>query len=173
MSTYEITNEKIYEKIEEITTLTNIPKDFVDGRILYQKIFKLLNESKLKPFHEIQAWRKVGKNMMTYMETVTKGINNVCKENKRLSTMKYDRGHKKWTEEEDEILIELLCDDSLTLLDVSKTLGRSISAINTRCSVLTGVERVKQKIQGKFQGKLNGMVVDGTIDGLLFKEDNT
>ena len=66
-------------------------------------------------------------------------------------------------------MIELLCDDNTTLIDISRTLGRTIAAIQTRCSALVGVERTRQKIQGKFTGKLNGMIVDGTIDGLLMK----
>lgn len=168
-ASYVITNPKIEEKVEKISTLTKVPKDFIDGRVLYPKISKMLSGSKMKPFQELQEWRKIGKNMMAYMKASERGINCAMKENQRLSTMDYDRGHKRWSEEEDEILIELLCDDRMTLLDISKTLGRSISAINTRCSVLVGIERTKQRIQGKFEGKLNGMVIDGTIDGLLTK----
>ena len=170
---YEITDEKVGERIDEITTLTTLSDNFETGRVLYQKIFKMLNGSKMNAFQEIKEWRKIGKQMMAYMETASKGFKNVAKENKRLRDITPERTGKKWTKEEDEILIEMLCDDDTNLIEIATTLGRSVSAISTRCSVLVGIERTKQNISGKFIGKLNGLVVDGTIDGILTKHGGT
>lgn len=170
MGEWEITNKKIADTVEDFSTLMKWEDDFIDNRILAPKIRDMLNEPKKNPIQELKEWRKIGKNMLVYMKMQAKLNKNMLKQQQRLVTMKSDRSGKKWTPEEDEVLIELICDDEFTLLDVSKTLGRSISAIQTRCSFLTGVENTKKKIQGKFQGKLNGLVIDGTIDGLLIKK---
>ena len=168
-----ITNEKLKEKIEDISTLAMVEPDFEEAQKLYGDIYKLLNGAtgkKMTPYLEIKTWRGLGKKMLAYMKMVDKFSHQTMKEQQRLKTMKSDRANKRWTPEEDELLIELLCNEEYTLLDVSKTIGRSITAINTRVSTLVGIKRTNQEIRGLFTGKLNGMIVDGTIDGLLTKE---
>ena len=76
---------------------------------------------------------------------------------------------QRWTDEEDELLIELAT-TNMSMLELSTTMGRTPSSIKTRLSVLVGKERLSQEIAGKFLGLLNGNIVDGEISGILYKE---
>lgn len=171
---YEVTNDEVWEKAEDISTLIKVPEDedFEKARILYGRIRDLLDGytgKKMNAFREIQEWRKIGKKMLSYMQFADKCCKNNIREVERVTNYSNDRSGQRWTDAEDEILIGMLCDGESTLIDISRTLGRSVAALSTRCSTLVGIERTRQKIQGKFEGKLNGLVVDGTIDGLLMK----
>lgn len=78
------------------------------------------------------------------------------------------RRNKRWTEEEDEELIEFIAHD-WGIGVVASLFGRTPSAIASRVSYLVGIERVSQEIAGRFVGTLNGQHIHGMIDGELQK----
>ena len=78
--------------------------------------------------------------------------------------------NKRWTDEEDEMLIEMACDDEVSMIDLALFFGRSPGAIQTRITNLVGVGRISQEISGRFVGSINGEHVAGVIEGELRKE---
>lgn len=83
-----------------------------------------------------------------------------------------DQSRKRWTEEEDEALIErAACDDS-TPIQLAQEFGRSPGAITSRISYLVGIKRVSSKVAGRFIGRIDGQEVEADIDGVLTKKDD-
>lgn len=83
------------------------------------------------------------------------------------------RQNKRWTPEEDMVLIDAVCDESSTILELSTMMGRSPSSIKTRVSQLVGLKRLSQEIAGRFTGQLDGVSVEGEIKGTVYKERTT
>ena len=86
----------------------------------------------------------------------------------RLTESCNNNARKRWTKEEDELLVELAAggDD---LVAISLQMGRSAGAIQTRLTHLVGIGRVSQAVAGKFVGTLNGEYVQGYIKGDITK----
>ncbi|MGX8696352.1 MAG: hypothetical protein ACSW8D_08210 [Prevotella sp.] len=78
------------------------------------------------------------------------------------------RNRKRWTEEEDEQLIEMAANgSSMTLMGFA--LDRTPTAVQTRISYLVGIEKLSVDVAGKFIGWLDGELVEGDIDGTVSK----
>lgn len=78
------------------------------------------------------------------------------------------RNRKRWTNEEDEQLIEMAADGaSMSLMGL--VLDRTPTAVQTRISYLVGIERLSVDVAGKFIGWLDGELVEGNIDGTVSK----
>ena len=79
------------------------------------------------------------------------------------------RKNARWTDEEDNALIEMVVQDGIGIHELSTMFGRSPASISTRLSKLVGIGRISQDIVGKFVGTINGEEVSGHIDGTLTK----
>lgn len=79
------------------------------------------------------------------------------------------RSRKRWTEEEDNKLIDMAADGA-SMSMMGFVLDRTPTAIQTRISYLVGIERLSQEVAGKFIGWLNGELVEGEIDGTVSRE---
>lgn len=83
---------------------------------------------------------------------------------------KYNK-NKRWSKEEDEYLIESVCeDDAVPLPVLASGLGRTAQSIKQRISYLVGVKRLSQQIAGKFIGTVNGEESEVQLEGTLYKE---
>lgn len=82
-----------------------------------------------------------------------------------------DRNHKRWSQEEDEKLIESVTSDNFNpdggFIDMARMFGRTPGAIQSRITYLVGIKRISQNVAGKFQGKVNGIDTEGYIEGVL------
>ena len=79
--------------------------------------------------------------------------------------------NKRWTPEEDEMLIEYLClGETPSQVELALAFGRTPSAIKTRVSQLVGIGRLSQQIAGKFIGTIDGEQVEGKIVGTVMKD---
>ena len=96
-------------------------------------------------------------------------INKLLSELNRVSDGYAERGRKRWTTEEDELLIEMAARDGINIIDLATAFGRTTGAITTRISYLVGVNRINTRVAGRFIGWLNGEQVEGDIDGTLSK----
>ena len=94
-----------------------------------------------------------------------------CTQAERVTTDNNDKKYQRWTENEDKLLIDLVCDGKLSMLQLSTTMGRTVPAIKTRLSYLVGVKRLSQKIAGKFIGTANGEDAELQLEGTLYKWD--
>ena len=79
------------------------------------------------------------------------------------------RRYARWTDEEDEALIEMVVQDGIGVHEVSTAFGRSPASIANRLTKLVGIGRVSQEVVGNFVGTINGESVSGQIKGTLRK----
>lgn len=84
------------------------------------------------------------------------------------------RDNKRWTEEEDNALVEMavLFDGNLENLFFMAPMwfGRTPDSVKTRLSYLVGKKRLTVKVEGKFEGDFEGELVKGQISGLVHKK---
>ena len=124
--------------------------------------------------------RGAGRDLILYRKYVPKLI-QICQQQQEIIdgyTKTFDRyitdsekhKNKRWSKDEDEVLIELVCDNDTSLLEISTTLGRTPGAIKTRLSNLVGTKRISQKVAGRFIGTVNGDRSDCEINGVIYKE---
>lgn len=117
---------------------------------------------------ELGAYRRYVPALIEYIDYQNKINNGYTRTFDRYESASAERNYARWTEKEDELLIELVCSDS-SLLSVSTTMGRSPSSIKTRVSKLVGLKRISQEIAGKFIGTIDGEYVEGIAEGTLYK----
>ena len=80
-----------------------------------------------------------------------------------------ERSRKRWTPEDDDMLIEAASQDGATIFGMAKEFGRTPGAIQSRISHLVGIKRMSKEVAGRFIGTLNGEFVEGDIDGVVSK----
>lgn len=80
-----------------------------------------------------------------------------------------EKNNKRWTEKEDNDLIELIC-SGVGVKEISAHLQRTPNAIQTRLSYLVGVKRLSQSIEGKFIGIADGEKVEQELVGTLYRK---
>lgn len=120
---------------------------------------------------EIKIFRKYVPELMSDYVRLIKDYNMLIEAAKRQRTDSESKKYKRWTEAEDNELIELVCEPKLSILDISVTMGRTVPSIKTRVSKLVGLKRISQEIAGRFVGSINGIDSDCVLDGTLFKNN--
>lgn len=88
----------------------------------------------------------------------------------QMASGSYRNSRKRWREEDDEILIDLVCEGKSDVF-ISNCLGRSVSACKSRVTYLVGIEKMSEKTAGYFIGMLSGEEVSGSIEGLVYKQE--
>ena len=78
--------------------------------------------------------------------------------------------NKRWTDVEDNALIEMACKPNATMASLSTTFGRTPVAISARITTLVGRKRLSQEIAGRFVGYIDGVRSESTIMGTVYKE---
>lgn len=121
---------------------------------------------------ELKIYRKYVPELIKDYRRMIKINRNLLRMAKRLRTDSEAKKYKRWTNVEDNELIELVCNQDLTILDVSLTMGRTVPAIKTRVSKLVGLKRLSQEVAGKFIGNINGNHTECVLEGTLYKEEN-
>lgn len=134
-----------------------------------KEINELLDNPKMSPYIQLQKWRKLGKQMYEMIKIRDDLVNASYDQLKRISDSTATNANKRWTKEDDEMLIDLVCGEKYSLIEISSIFGRSTTAISTRISYLVGINRISKEIAGKFEGLLNGEKVQGDIKGTITK----
>lgn len=117
---------------------------------------------------ELMTYRKYVPVLLNYCEFLDKFSNTTARTIERIESDCEERKYERWSAEEDEALIELVCSDR-TLIETSAVLGRTIPSIKARVSKLVGIKRITQEVAGRFVGYANGESVDCQINGTIFK----
>lgn len=86
----------------------------------------------------------------------------------------YERARKRWTEEEDDALIEFASrEEAPNLMDLSLTFQRSPAAVSSRLTHLVGIRRITEALMGRITGYLDGVPVDGAFHGAIHRGGDT
>lgn len=120
---------------------------------------------------EVNAFRKNVPILLKALVQINELKKAACLQAHRVTTDNNDKKYQRWTENEDKLLIDLVCDESISMLELSTTMGRTVPAIKTRLSHLVGVKRISQKIAGRFIGKADGEEIDSELVGIIYKTD--
>lgn len=137
------------------------------------KIDLILHERPKGVLAELNTFRKYAPLLIEAVKQAIEIKDSAVTMMKRYITDCEDKSGKRWTEEEDNILIDLITDEStdkMSMFEIATTLGRTISAIKTRLSVLVGRKRLTQKVVGRFIGNIDGEDVKGNIEGIVIKD---
>ena len=145
-----IAHEKGIEAAEKLDKIICFPPDVLTELKIYRKYVPELLKDYIRTIRDNNAHIKVMKRMRTDSE---------------------EKKYKKWTDAEDNELIELVCDSELSILDVSVTMGRTVPAIKSRLTKLVGIKRLSQEVAGRFIGTINGNHADCVVDGTIYKAE--
>lgn len=120
---------------------------------------------------ELKQYREIAPVLIELIHMLYRMHKASMQQVSRYENVKAEKSGKRWTKEEDDLLVEIVCDrEDKTELELSNLFGRSPSAIKTRLSYLVGVKRIKQEIAGRFIGKIDGETQETFIDGTLYKD---
>ena len=119
---------------------------------------------------ELRVYRNNMPALIDYVMEITEFNEKTSKELDRVYEKTDERANKRWTPEDDELLIEQVCDEGVTPVRLSTIFGRTPSAISSRITYLVGVKRLSQSVAGRFIGKMDGHEVDADIEGTVHFE---
>ena len=164
-------SDKNYNPREDGALLwnTNLMSDEKEFNAALFALYKLQSERPKSIVVELNMYRKHVPKLLEMYFLKADLLNASIKENERFHSDCEDKKHKKWTEEEDKLLIDLVCDSEQSPMEIAIALGRSVSSIKTRVSTLVGRKRLSQKVVGKFVGKIGDEDAETTINGVVYK----
>ena len=157
----QLINEKEIER--EIGTDAQVKK-------FHEEVNRLLNNPKESPYVQLQKWRKLGMQMYKILKSNTECTKMSEKQYNELTKSVGSNATRRWTDNDDELLIDLICKD-MPVLEIASVFGRTTAAIQTRVSYLVGIRKLSSEIAGKFTGTLNGASIEGNIRGQLIKQN--
>lgn len=169
MAGYEMPSENVLlfqiESIDQIKSLTGKYKHAA------LQVYKVSTQRPKSIIAELNIYRKYAPILIEYLLEITKVNKAALNENERVFKKTDTNSRKRWTDTEDNLLIEAVCSEGATPARISAQFGRTPSAISSRLTYLVGVKKLSQKIAGKFIGKINGEDVNGMAVGTVYKED--
>lgn len=136
---------------------------------IIMKITALQSNPKGNAFIQLKEWKKLGDDIIKYFYSYGNVLDKVATTQKDFEKGASRNNNKRWTDKEDELLIEMVCDESVNPYELASTFGRSIPAIKSRVSKLVGTKRLSSEVAGHFIGMLDGELVEGHIDGKVYK----
>lgn len=139
-------------------------------RRVYNEAKDLIERPKGNPYQQLLQYKKVLPKLIKMLESDIEDWEMEHRQVERFSEVTYDNSNKRWNKEEDEMLINAVCDGNSSLYEISTRFGRSPSSISTRISYLVGIKRLTTEVAGRFTGTLDGENVSGEIKGILKKQ---
>lgn len=144
----------------------------LDERSLTQKamseVMRVLQERPTL-IEELRVYRKYVPAIVKYCRGIDKLNEQLLTHFERYENGAIDKKYQRWTEEEDNALIELVCAEDMGILELSTTMGRTPSSIKTRISKLVGIRRLSKEVAGRFIGNIDGEYTECQIDGIVTK----
>lgn len=136
----------------------------------YKELLDLTLNENVSSYIALKKYQKYVPVILQSIEfAYTESVNSYEKL-ERIKNGGSDRANKKWTKQEDETLIELVCSDhDHSIFEIAIAMGRTVGAIQTRLSNLVGLNRISQKIAGKFIGEINGEETEADIVGTVYR----
>lgn len=165
--------DKNYDPMSDGILMMNsaqLPQDNSIGKKALNELIKVTRQRPKSIVIELGIYRKYTYELIKYCQLRDKLLQGALKQNERFEDDCSDKKYQRWTNEEDEILIDLICSDQYSLLEISTMMGRTVSALKTRLTKLVGIKRLSQKVAGKFIGTMNGEQIDAEINGTIYKE---
>lgn len=159
------------EKVPDDIALVAAPADLTKSKLenaVYQ-ITKAISQHPKSIVQELQIYRKYIPIILEACFIQTEGLKKVGMQLDRCTNISYDRSNKRWSKDEDETLIDQVCEGKSNIHQLSTMFGRSPGAIQVHISELVGRKRLSQEIAGKFIGKINGEVTEAEICGTVYK----
>ena len=135
-----------------------------------QQLAKVSTERPKSIIVELNIYRKFLPILLKAYFVMSEGTDKACKQVERCTNIDYDRANKRWSKEEDEELINIVCDGKENIHQISTIFGRSPGAIKTHISELVGRKRLSQEVAGRFIGIIDGIEANAEIKGTIFKE---
>lgn len=121
---------------------------------------------------EVNTYRKYVPLLLDAYIRMCEGLRKSNMVYQRSTDIKYARGNKKWTADEDNELIEQVCREDMNIHQLSAVFGRSPGAIKTHISELVGRKKLSQEVAGRFIGLIDGENVDAEINGTIYKKED-
>lgn len=119
---------------------------------------------------EVMTYRKYLPIIIRILHQQQELIDGYEKLFERLETDSEDKKGQRWCNQEDELLIELVCND-MSMLEISTTLGRTPASIKTRLTKLVGTKRLSKKVAGRFVGYIDGIQTECSVEGTVFNKN--
>ncbi len=126
--------------------------------------------TKFNAFQQLQAYRKYAPIMVKAFNIAFAYGDFFAEQIRILEENTKANSNKRWTPEEEEAVIEMVC-SGISELEISIKTGRTIGAIHTKVSTLTGLSKPRN-IEGEFDGYVGEEAVSGNIKG-MFKKTET
>lgn len=126
------------------------------------------NNDRLNPYQQLQAFRKYAPILVKNFYVVYALAHYFSAQVEVLEERSTANKNKRWTKEEEEEVIDMVC-DGCTELEIAIKTGRSIGAVHTKISNLVGLQR-ERNIEGNFSGTVNGELIEGKLKGKIKKE---
>lgn len=145
-------------------------KKFEGAGEAIKKLNMLCHQPKGTAFSQLQQFRKLTPIIINYILFLQKLNDGYSETYDRMVEKMKANNRKKWTSEEDELLVEIVARGEQSISEVALIFGRTPGAISTRVSYLVGIKKVSEEIAGRFTGYLDGRHVEGIINGTVRKE---
>lgn len=141
-----------------------------DGQKAMRELSFLISRPCKNAHKQLQLYRHWSRKLIEYQFLYQDLLSMANCDYSRILESTQERSRKRWTKEEDELLVDLAADHEMSAMEIATKLGRSPGAITTRLSYLVGIGQLEQSIAGHFIGWLDGEHVSGAINGELRKE---
>ena len=134
------------------------------------KVYNALQNKPKSIIVELNIYRKYCPILMKVLILSTEIQKTAIREKEQALNGIAKNTNKRWTEEEDNALIEKVCDPNENIQTLSIIFGRTPAAISNRITTLVGVKRLSQEVAGRFVGYINGERTEADIAGIVHKE---
>lgn len=152
-------------------TEKNAAKAVADGRNVADALCAVFGqECRMSPGQRLRFFNKYVPMLLDAYQVVHAVLGDSLKINNELTRRLGENARKRWTPEDDELLIErVTMDETPNISQIAAEFGRTPSAIMSRVTLLVGRNRVSQEVVGRFVGFMDGDYVEAELDGELFK----
>lgn len=114
---------------------------------------------------QLQKYRKLTEELLEHYFKLSDVNTHLIAENLFLQGGKPMGHRQRWTDIEDEALIEKACEDDANMLNLAVNFNRTPAAISSRLTYLVGVKRISRHVMGHLTGYLDGEPVEGYVVG--------
>lgn len=148
-------------------------QELQDHSLVIEAALKLNNVLIKRPksiIVELNTFRKYCPILIKELCIITDINKKAVRENEQVISGATKNQNKRWTKEEDNVLIEMACKPDENIQTLSIMFGRTPASVANRITTLVGAKRLSQKVAGRFVGYINGEKTEADIAGTVHKE---
>lgn len=116
----------------------------------------------------LKEYREASEVLIQGYVLMSEALTAANREIAQLKGAEATQSRKRWTPEEDEVLIEQAADGN-SLIQLALDFNRSPQAISSRITYLVGIQKMSREVAGHIIGFLDGEPVDGHFEGQVTK----